>query len=343
MKNKSIIIFGSSSIWAIEQYYCKYLNSSGFDVTIFDTSKYLNSDSFIFKVKFHLYDLSIYKNINNELLNLCYIKRPDILWVFKGIELYPETLLKLKRLGIFLVNYNPDHPFIRNSPSHGGKNIEICVPLYDLHFSYRKDLVDLYNYKYSIKSEYLPFGFDVPEIHFKEILGVPEINRVSFVGYVDSHRFKILKKLAFNNIGIDVYCNNNSYSKQLIKVKNIRIFNTVYGLDYWKTVRKYRVQLNLLREHNIGSHNQRTFEVPGVGGVLLSQFSQEQSDFFIENKEIFFYENYEDISMKINLIQNKDIEEILEFRKNAFNASISNGYTYRDRACYVANIFKKLH
>jgi hypothetical protein len=39
-----------------------------------------------------------------------------------------------------------------------------------------------------------------------------------------------------------------------------------------------------------------------MGGVLLSEYSKEQSDFFIENNEVFFFRNEIDMVEKISFL-----------------------------------------
>ena len=59
--------------------------------------------------------------------------------------------------------------------------------------------------------------------------------------------------------------------------------------DFWRKNQEYRVQLNLFRQYNEGSHNMRTFEIPAVGGIQLTEYSTEQADFFKEGEEIFSF------------------------------------------------------
>jgi spore maturation protein CgeB len=342
MKKSNILIYGSDSIWAIENYYRKYLYRNMYNVEIFDTSKYYKLNNLFFKIKFHIYDLTIFKSLNLDLLNHCKLFKPDILWVFKGIELYPDTLQKIKSYGIILVNYNTDHPFIRYSPSHGSKNIEHSIPLYDLIFSYRRDLVDIFKTKFSLNSKYLPFGFEKSEFDYTSIDKISELNKVAFIGYIDNQRFDVLFFLAKSGVEIDIYCQDNLLVKILKIWKNIRIFNLVFGEDLIRTIVKYRVQLNLLRKHNIGSHNQRTFEVPAVGGILLTLYSDEQNLFFKKSEEIFFYYDNQSLLNSINDILNMKIEDIHNVRKNAFNRSIQGGYTYQSRTDFIIKCFSEI-
>ena len=54
----------------------------------------------------------------------------------------------------------------------------------------------------------------------------------------------------------------------------------VESSDFWKVLRKYRVQLNLMRPHNLDSHNMRSIEVPAVGGIGLFPDTPDHERFF---------------------------------------------------------------
>ena len=56
-----------------------------------------------------------------------------------------------------------------------------------------------------------------------------------------------------------------------------------------------RVAINILRKQNEGSYNMRTFENPGCGGLLASQFSIEQQDFFPDGNAAIYFANLEDM------------------------------------------------
>src|SRR5450432_1720445 len=48
------------------------------------------------------------KEINRNIIRSVEAFKPDLIWIFKGMEIFPETLEYAKKKGIKLVNYNPD-------------------------------------------------------------------------------------------------------------------------------------------------------------------------------------------------------------------------------------------
>jgi len=112
--------------------------------------------------------------------------------------------------------------------------------------------------------------------------------------------------------------------------------------DFWRKNQEYRVQLNLFREYNFGSHNMRTFEVPVVGGIQLTTYSEEQAEFFEEDKEIFFFRDPEELVHKTRAILALSHEEAQKVRENARSRSLASGYSFADRAMTVFETFKQL-
>jgi len=123
----------------------------------------------------------------------------------------------------------------------------------------------------------------------------------------------------------------NDWNK-FVKHPNIQIYQPVYGDEFWRTLRKYRVQLNLMRPHNPGTHNMRSFEIPGVGGVQLAPASNDHRNYFEPGKEIFVYNVLEDCIVEIKKILALSQQDADAVRINARHRSITSGYSYKDRA-----------
>jgi hypothetical protein len=254
--------------------------------------------------------------------------RPDVVWVFKGVELLPDTISTIRALGTLVVNFNPDHPFIRPSWTHGGRNVADAVARYDLYFSYHRELVE----QLKPIGAWLPFGFHLPEPEYDVISRADEIGRACFVGTLDSHRAELLRSLASDGIPIDVFGPRNRHARRLAGTSRLTLHDTVFGLTFWRTLRSYRVQLNFLREHNYGSHNQRTFEVPAAGGILLTPDTLEQREFFADGKEVFFYESADDMRARLDTLLTLRPSCAKDLRHAARERSVTDDYTYTRRA-----------
>ena len=337
-----LLLVGASSKYAIELPYFKYLREfPEFDQVEFFEAQNMFLEyyqkSIINKILYRLGYSQILKKINSKLIEKVDDFKPDVILVFKGMEIFPETLEKIKATGILLSNYNPDNPYIFSGRGSGNKNITNSIGLYDVHFTYSKSILSELNLKHP-KSHvyYLPFGFDVDDDLYEECKKQQEIVKVCFLGNPDKYRAKFIEKLCELGIKIDVYGNN---WQKYISHNNCTSFDGVYDLDLWKTLAKYRVQLNIMRPHNMDSHNMRTFEIPAIGGIELAPNTPEHRLFFNEGKEIFLYQNEQECVSKICQLLELSFDQASKIRENARNKCVSSKYSYYWRSKEIANYF----
>jgi spore maturation protein CgeB len=329
-----LLVVGADSEYAIERFYLKYWKANGSKKAIsFFAAQNLFYEYYnlniINKLKFKLGLSIIYNDINKKLIKEIDFFQPTIIFVFKGMEIFPETLKYAKAKNIKLINYNPDNPFVFSGPGSGNVNITNSIELYDLHFTYNREVKDKIEDKFNIPTHFLPFGFDLGEYSYAEICNAKEVIKLCFLGNPDKFRASLIKKLAISGVKIDVYGHN---WHKFISNKNVTCFDIVYGIEFWRTLYKYRIQLNIMRPHNLNSHNMRTFEIPGVGGIQLAPFTEDHDYFFKNGKEIFLYNNIEESLGQIDFLLSLSNEKAKELRKNALNASIKMNYTYKNRA-----------
>lgn len=337
-----LLITGSDKIYAIENFYANYLKELGVDVYHFCTQSLFYDyyhQSILNKLVFRAGLSGIYKTINEEFKQLVEKFEPDIVWVFKGMEILPESLQFAKRQKIKLVNYNPDSPFIFSARGSGNANVKKSISLYDLHLTYHPGVKKRIDSHYKTSSAILPFGFDLNDALYDKCCRQQEVVKACFVGNPDKQRINFLLQLANGGVKLDVFGN---FWKRYISHPNISVFSPVLGDDFWLTLRKYRIQLNLMRPHNPDSHNMRSFEIPGVGGVQLAPDTCDHKTYFLPGKEIFLYKDASDCIEQINRLLTLTAGVVNEIRLNARKRSIQSAYTYKDRACQALVHLKRL-
>lgn len=327
-----ILLVGADSPYAIERFYLKYLNESrGVEAHLFEAQNFFltyYNKSILNKILFRIGYKKIYTQINAKLTAKILEYRPAILLVFKGMEVFPKTLRFAKNKGIKVANYNPDNPFIFSGRGSGNSNIINSFGLYDVHFTYNMEVKSKIEKEYKIPVKMLPFGFELDADLYQGCTNEPEIIKTSFLGNPDKERAEFIKGLADEGILIDLY--GNKWHK-FISHPNVKSHSAVYNEDFWKTLRRYRVQLNLMRIHNANSHNMRSFEVPGIGGIMVAPNTLEHKLYFQNQKEVFLYDSVVDCSKIIRELINLSFGEAENIRRNARNRSINSGYSYKDR------------
>lgn len=272
-----------------------------------------------------------YSQANCHLLREVEKLNPDVLWIFKGMEIYPETLRILRERGITLVNYNADHPFNYFSSGSGNNNVRTAIPEYHLHLTYSRRIARDFRERYpSLRVAVIPFGHAVSAEVYDHIRDEQEVLRACFLGNPDEHRRRNIERLAEAGVPTDVY--GHRWDRFLKPSPLLRIHGQVVGNDMLRTLRRYRLQLNFFRPHNADSHNMRTFEVPACGGIMLAEDSVEHREFFECCREAFFFSNAGEMINQARelLAMSKTMADAV--RTAARQRCIRSGYSYRDRA-----------
>ena len=338
-----ILIIGSERNWAFENHYIKHLKKSS-EVVSLPAHDYFYDyyyKSIWNKIKFRTGFSRIYHRINNRVLENIFLNHYDVVWIFKGMEIYPQTIREIRKTGTKVVNFNPDHPFLHTFKGSGNRNVRDSVPEYDLHLCYNLQVKEKIEKEYKIQAEWLPFGY---EPHENIILPSQsnEIKRACFIGNPDKYRAEVLSDLATTGIAVDIYGDNWQQWIRTLDSMDINFYPAVFKKDFNTVATQYRLQLNIFRPHNVNSHNMRSIEMPGLGCIMLAPKSQEHNLLFKENSEAVFYNNIEEMKTKANNLLKMPYEQALALRKNALQRSQVSGYSYRDHTEKVLEIFQRL-
>lgn len=326
-----LFLVGSDNEYAIENFYVKYLREAGVEVLHFPAQSIFHKHyekGTANKVLYRAGLSKILKNINNQFKVQVEIFKPDIIWVFKGMEIFPESLKWARSKEIKLANYNGDSPFIFSGKGSGNANVTRSIGLYDLFLTYSNVDREIMESKFKVKSEILPFGFDVSDSLYNECVQLEEVKKVCFVGNPDALRAGFIKELANEGVAIDVY---GSAWNRFLNHSKVSIFQPVKNDEFWKTLRKYRVQLNLMRPHNPTTHNMRTFECGGIGAIQLAPDTPDHRGYFNNKEEIFLFNNLKECLQRIEYLLNTG-EEADQVRENARGRSVQDGYSYQCRS-----------
>lgn len=341
-----LLLVGSTEVWSIENYYLKYLSEESFlELQIVSTSNFFRLHrSIVHRLIKRIFPNQnfFYTQFNRHLYQAVKAQKPDVILVFKGMEIYPETLKAIRNLGVKCCNYNPDHPFLFYSRGSGNKNVKQSVGFYDWHFAYSHAIIQEITARYQLPCTYLPFGYEIEDAIYKEASQQEELLKVGFIGNPDFIRVQHIQALLEAGIQVDVYGHGWEQYLATATSPNLCIFPAVYGDEFWYTAYRYRVQLNIFRPHNIGSHNMRTFEMPAVGAIMLAPDSLEHRSFFEHGKEAFFYQDIADMVKQARIILKLSKSEADQMRQQARNRSLRSGYSYKNCAQIVKTTLLQL-
>jgi spore maturation protein CgeB len=326
--HKNILLVGSKEEFTLENMYLRAFKKIGLKVTLYHSD---NSVKNIIGKFFEKYLSSIYYLfVRKKFLNFFFKnkKKYDLVIVFKGLFFNKEIIKKIKKEKIKIVNIFPDDPLNTQVKNISNKNLVDSIEDYDLFCLWSQKIIKkILQFKPKSHLYYLPFGYD-EFVHKKVAKKKKYINTINFIGSYDLTRLDYLKKIKFSNL---IIAGNNW--KDHIKNEN----NYVFGKKLCSVISSSLISINLLRDQNQTSHNMRTFEIPAMGGLLLTKRSNEQNKFFPENKASIMYANKKEFVEKINFIL-KNKSKMKKIRNLSYKLSKKHSYTNR-----AINILKRLN
>lgn len=254
------------------------------------------------------------KDFNQEILRSSVKFEPDLVLVYKGAFVYPETLVFLKNKNIPLYNFYPDVSFHTH-----GKYLIKTLGLYDKIFTTKtfgvKDLNKQLNYNNAV---FIPHGYD-PEIHRPiEEKNIPKnyFCDLSFIGTYSPKKEKVLSQIVQNNPSIKVLIWGEQWEKAKEKILQKSIMHkSILGDLYAAGISASKINLAILSEQAIGSSSgdlttSRTFTIPGTGGFMLHERNEESIKFFNESSEAAFFSSITELHEKIRYYLSEEKERV---------------------------------
>jgi hypothetical protein len=118
------------------------LERLGHQLIPFNSLDYTPANPLVRKIVYRLASGPAVARLNRDLLRIAEAEMPDLVWADKLLWMRPETLDRLRALGIATVSYMIDNPFgTRQDP--GWRLYMKDIPHYDLHVVQRdKNILD---------------------------------------------------------------------------------------------------------------------------------------------------------------------------------------------------------
>jgi spore maturation protein CgeB len=277
--------------------------------------------------------------INCRILKNIKSKKPDCLWIEKGLMVWPETLNQVRKLApqIKIIFNSEDDMFGKHNQS---KYFLSCLPKYDVVFttkSYNLNLEELpslgakkviYVKKAYDKNTHRPVAITSSDNNSFQSL-------VSFIGTYEKDRKDKLMFLAQSGIKVRVW--GNGWSKYVRKHQNLVIENKpIFGNEYAKAICSSKINLCFLRKINRDLQTDRSVEIPACGGFMLAENSQEHQELFEENKEAVYFDinNLNELLEKTNYYLEHE-EERTSIAKAGRQRCIKSGYSHHERLTWM--------
>ena len=281
-----LLIVGASEESALETSYAEAFRSAGVETTVFDPNRMIfgRSSRVFTRLTWSLQHLAVSAALRRYIASAPAV---DAVLVFKGYFLNQPSIAWCRtHTRVPWLNFNPDSPF---DPGRSTSSPQIRAALsdYDLYATWSTALVPKLLAYGARRAEFLPFAA-APEVHYPDSQRDPELrDKLTFVGSHDAQRASTLSALA----GLPLAIYGNAW-EDLPRRSPLRAHvrsAAVHGAGLRRVVSSSLASINILRPQNVGSHNMRTFEVPAMGGLLLTTRSQEQQGFFPDQEASLMY------------------------------------------------------
>lgn len=319
--------------WALEKY--------AYKIDVVNTSAIVN---LWYRIAYHLflYGLPIrlpdINKANKEIISKIDRNKYDIVWIDKGVTIYPETLayIKEKSPNTKIVSYSPDNMALRHNQSQ--QYIE-SIPLYDHIITNKSYILEdmkklgakdirFVNNSYS-EDFHKPYELTKEE---KECLG----GDVGFIGNWEKERCQSILYLVDSGIKVKVF-GDAKWNKYKNYSPNLTVMGRLLeNEDYCKSLQAFRISLCFLRKMNFDTQTTRTVEIPACGGFMMAERTNEHLNMFEEEKEAVYFSSNEELLKKCRYyLDNEEKRKSIAYAGK--ERTITSGYSNESMVKNIIN------
>jgi spore maturation protein CgeB len=282
-------------LWALERL--------GHTVVPLNAYQYRSKFATIRKVEMRLGAGPSVARLNRDLLLMAEKEKPDLLWADKLLFMRPETLDRLRAMGIATVSYMIDNPFgPRRDP--GWRLYMKDIPHYDLHVVQRDQNIKDYRERGARDVIKIQTAYE-PTLQYPPPAGWSDVDRdrdVSFIGTPYDDRPAFLTRL-WKEFGFSVAVSGGLVWKRALGADATagiyRGHGELYRDEYREGIWRSKINLSFITHSNCDEFVHKSFEIAGCGGFLLAERSEGHMQRFVEGEEAVFFSTIEECVEKI--------------------------------------------
>lgn len=273
----------------------------GHTIEAINSLNYRSASSLLHKLEFRAQIGPMVSRLNRDILAVAERFQPDVVWADKVLWMRPQTLNRLRSMGISTVSYMIDNFFgPRRDP--GWRLYAKCIPLYDLHCTQRDTNVRSYRAAGARDVIKVQTAFE-PTLHFPHDPPYTDAQRdrgVSFIGTSYDQRAETLLRLHADGVPVAI-----SGGPQHWRGPLGNMFDTLYRegelfrQQYREAIWRSKINLSFLTHSNQDEFVHKSFEITACGGFLLAERSGGHLERFVEDEEAVFFEGYDELLAKI--------------------------------------------
>ncbi|OFE11758.1 hypothetical protein PHACT_00130 [Pseudohongiella acticola] len=323
------------------------LDELGHDVEAFYWCNYFNSREPLLHFwkriqnKF-LLGPAIFK-INADLVQVVARFRPDLVFIYRGTHILASTINAIKQSapGCVVFGYNNDDPFAEGHSPFLWRHFLKSTPSYDLMFAYRHHNIGEYlsigaKRAELLRSWYLPWS-NCPVVLDDSDRARYECDVVFAGHFEDDGRLQLLEKIVSSGFSLRLYGPPGEWDRLIEKspiLNHIAPIRQIWGDEYNKAISGAKIALCFLSKLNRDTYTRRCFELPAMGTLLLSEYSNDLASLYSEGEEAEFFRSSDELLFKISkYIKNE--KDRCRIAGNGKKRVVDDGHDIFSRMSYV--------
>jgi spore maturation protein CgeB len=303
------------------------LAALGHDVASIDTLSFVPDEpSVAAKLRRHLHIGRGVRALNRAVMKLGQELRPDLVWLDLPVQIYPSTVLALKRVSTTVVCWNSEYVGYR---SYWFRHYFPAIPLYDAHVLTNDLTANIARRRKARQIVMTDFAYD-PAVHhpMPPEAGHPEktASHAVFVGHWEPTTEKFVRSLRADGIEVQVHGVNWHRAKSL---RDRHSIHPVYGEDYVRAIAGARIALGFLSHWNRSQVTVRSFEIPAIGSFMLAERTPKHLSLYREGYEADFFSSVGELRQKARLYLQDDVRR-RTLADNGHRRCVQSARTYVD-------------
>lgn len=253
--------------------------------------------------------------LNRDLFESVLSELPDILFIYRGTHILPETLRQIRDVcpRTRLIGYNNDDPFSPHYPRWLWRHFLGGMKEYDLLLAYRHRNIADFQAAGARRVELLRSWY-ISERNYPVVLNSDELNSydadVVFVGhYEDDGRVKLLEEVVRQGWRLRLYGPGYDWDPVIADSPELKAqipVRLVWGDEYNKALCGGKIALCFLSKLNQDTYTRRCFEIPATGTLMVSERTDDLEQLFRPGEEADFFSNRDELIDKIRLYLGND-------------------------------------
>ncbi len=303
----------------------------------------LKLQSFYFKVqrKFNV-GPAIYR-LNRDLIRHVKKTAPDLVFIYRGTFIFPETIRKMRADGAIVFGYNNDDPFNTKTPKYVHRYFIKSLPYYTWIFAYRqKNIADYKNLGFNNTSLLRSYFIKEKNYPVTKFPTNKYCHDVIFIGhYEDDGRDGYIKYLIEDRT-IDFHLYGTLWDRSEYSSEIQACFGKIYPLyeDYNIALNSSKIALAFLSGLNNDTYTRRCFEIPAAQTFMLCQYTDELTSMFKEGVQAEYFRDREEMMDKIKYYLKHD-DKREEIARAGHERLLQDGHEVTDRAREIIRIYQE--